>query len=92
MRYRKKPVVVEAQRVPTGFDDLAALRELAHWCGGEVRRTHSVGGHDRNSIFIETLEGTMRAMPGDYIIKGVHGEFYPCRGDIFEETYEPVES
>lgn len=41
---------------------------------------------------IITLEGVMRAIPGDYIIKGVKGEFYPCKPDIFEETYEPVDT
>lgn len=42
-------------------------------------------------INIDTLEGTMRADPGDFIIKGVNGEFYPCKPDIFEKTYEAVE-
>jgi len=41
-------------------------------------------------IFIDTLEGQMRADPGDWIITGVHGERYPCKPDIFEATYEPV--
>ncbi len=44
-----------------------------------------------NGLYIETLEGNMRADVGDYIIKGVNGEFYPCKPDIFEKTYEPVE-
>ena len=42
-------------------------------------------------VFIETLEGTMRADPGDYIIKGVNGELYPCKPDIFAKTYELVD-
>lgn len=42
-------------------------------------------------IFIETLEGTMKASVGDYIITGVNGERYPCKPDVFEKTYEPVE-
>lgn len=41
-------------------------------------------------MYIETLEGTMKASVGDYIIKGVNGEFYPCKPDIFEKTYEEV--
>lgn len=47
---------------------------------------------DKNNPYIpvETLEGTMRASVGDYIIKGVNGEFYPCKPDIFEKTYEKV--
>ncbi|ATP93536.1 MULTISPECIES: hypothetical protein [Bacillus] len=40
---------------------------------------------------IETLEGTMKASPGDWIIKGVHGEIYPCKPDIFEKTYKPLD-
>jgi hypothetical protein len=45
-----------------------------------------------NFLHIETLEGTMTASPGDFIIRGVQGEFYPCKPDIFAETYEPVVS
>jgi hypothetical protein len=56
--------------------------ELVRWCGGKVRRE---GG-----IKIDTLEGTMVANIGDWIIKGVHGEFYPCKPEIFSQTYEFV--
>lgn len=51
-----------------------------------------VNYEDKNNPYIpiETLEGTMRASVGDYIIKGVNGEFYPCKPDIFEKTYEKV--
>lgn len=45
---------------------------------------------DNPYMYIETLEGTMKASVGDYIIKGVNGEFYPCKPDIFEKTYEEV--
>lgn len=45
--------------------------------------------HKDGNLFIETLEGTMTASKGDWIIKGVNGEFYPCKPDIFEKTYEP---
>jgi len=75
--YRKKPVVIEA----------------IQWTGD----THSVvsfmGGcaeFDNYSVYIQTLEGEMKASLGDYIIKGVKGEFYPCKPDVFEQTYEPV--
>ena len=47
--------------------------------------------HPIFSVTICTLEGDMKAMPGDYIIKGVQGEFYPCKPDIFAKTYEPAE-
>lgn len=43
-----------------------------------------------NNVFVATLEGSMFFDEGDYVIKGVHGEFYPCKGDIFEETYEEM--
>lgn len=61
MRYRKKPVVIEAFVTDEPMD-------------------------------IETLEGTMHASPGDYIITGVNGEQYPCKPDIFEKTYEPADA
>ena len=83
-KYRKKPVVIEAMQhkkpeTPYG---------IAEWCGGTVKcDTHKV---EDATIEIETLEGTMRADYGDFIIKGVQGEFYPCKPDIFAATYEEV--
>lgn len=56
--------------------------EVARWCGGH-NGLHS-------GVVISTLEGMMKANIGDYVIKGVQGEFYPCRADIFESTYEEV--
>lgn len=50
------------------------------------------GDHSPFGLVIRTLEGEMRADPGDWIIRGVQGEFYPCKPDIFAETYEAVES
>lgn len=63
----------------------------------EVVETGEVKSFERpepvpEHIAIDTLEGTMRALPGDWIIRGVQGEFYPCKPDIFAETYEDVES
>lgn len=83
--YRKKPVVVEA--IVLGFNHGHTLEEIADWCGGRAE------GGDVNTmrIVIPTLEGDMAATYGDYIIKGVKGEFYPCKPDIFKATYEPVE-
>jgi len=57
---------------------------IAEWCGG-VREHDAVDGP---CILINTLEGQMKAVPGDWIIKGVQGEFYPCKPDIFAATYE----
>lgn len=81
-KFRKKPVVVEARRVVSGD-----FGNVMRWCGG-------TGIKERNGrwvgILVTTLEGNHRADIGDWIIKGVKGEFYPCKPDIFEETYEPV--
>jgi hypothetical protein len=83
-QYRKKPVVIEAIQY-TGSN----INEVADFVEGEVRDW----GYSENSDYyeIETLEGTMRADHGDFIIKGVSNEFYPCKPDIFAKTYEAVE-
>ena len=83
-KYRKKPVVIEAvQFLATreSFDAILAMG-LRNWKPGEM-------GTD--TFIIETLEGDHLARKDDYIIKGVKGEFYPCKPDIFEMTYELVE-
>lgn len=88
-RYRKKPVEVEAVCL---VDD-AHWQEIGAWCGSHrdfTRSPHAVGD-TKDQLPIETLEGTMWASVGDYIIRGIKGEFYPCKPDIFEATYEPVE-
>ncbi len=86
--YRKKPVVIEARQ----FKGQADIGELARWCGGDWRfGPIDDSGHAAQYILIPTLEGEMRADPGDWIIKGVKGEFYPCKPDIFDATYEPAE-
>lgn len=81
--YRKKPVVVEARQF--GGTDRPHDAEVASWAGAEYQDN----GDGRPGVLrIRTLEGVMEAQAGDYIIKGVQGEFYPCRKDIFEVTYE----
>lgn len=80
MKVRKRPVEVEAQG-PLTYDNAASL---AHWCGGGVNRA-------LDTVIIPTLEGTLSASLGDYIIRGVAGEFYPCKPDIFERTYEVID-
>ncbi|MBY6871669.1 hypothetical protein HYH37_00385 [Clostridium botulinum] len=79
-KYKKKPVIVEAKQL---LFDTNVQEELCKWCSGEK-------GFD-GGIKIPTLEGTMIANTGDYIIKGVNGEFYPCKPDIFKRTYELAE-
>lgn len=82
-RYRKKPVEIEALRFTQ-----ASCTEAMGWCGGTLGLT-ALGA--ANSLTIHTLEGDMVAKVGDWIIRGVKGEFYPCKPDIFEATYEPAD-
>ena len=84
--YRKKPVVIEALLYRGNGD--AARREVGEFMGVLPRWAFPVG----LALHISTLEGDMVAQPGDYIIKGIAGEFYPCKPDIFKATYEPVSS
>lgn len=78
-RFRKKPVVIEAMH----FADVVDGSRIAAWCGGTNEASPQ-------QVQILTLEGTMTATLGDYVIRGVQGEFYPCKPDIFAATYEPV--
>lgn len=86
MKYRKKPVVIEAMRWDGSITDADKIEE---WSGGVTKCR--ADGSLRISIFIDTLEGEMRADPLDWIIKGIKGELYPCKPDIFEATYELVD-
>lgn len=83
-KYRKKPVVIEAI-----IFDGANAQECAEFTG--ERQDGWTYGRDCDFYEIETLEGDMRASIGDFIIKGVNGEFYPCKPDIFAKTYELAE-
>ena len=92
MKYRKKPVVIEAVQF-RGFNKengQVELSERPDWLveefGGRI-----VFFDKPNALTIRTLEGDMIASLGDYIIKGVNGELYPCKPNIFEKTYEKVE-
>ena len=84
--YRKKPVIIEAVRF-TGSN----YRDIREFTKGQSNTVFQ-GGRVPTGLTIATLEGTMTATVGDWIIKGVKGEFYPCKPDIFEKTYEPVEA
>ena len=81
MKFRKKPVVIEAKQwLGTNADEMHEFIESQmSW--------HPI----TKGLYIHTLEGVMLANPADWIIKGIKGEFYPCKPDIFEATYEPVE-
>lgn len=87
-QYRKKPVVIEAMQFTRDADVNEADDGLFAWLDAE--RPDYWYDPDTNEIVIPTLEGDMRASVGDWIIRGVAGEFYPCKPDIFEATYEPV--
>lgn len=76
--YRKRPVVIEAWELTEQNAD-----EVAEWCSGDTGATTA-------GVMIGTLEGSMLARWGDFVIHGVQGEFYSCKPDIFEKTYEPA--
>lgn len=78
MKYRKKPIIVDA--IQWNGEN---TKEIINFVG-EVDEVNS-------GLLIFTLEGVMTASVGDYIIRGINGEFYPCKPDIFEKTYEVVE-
>lgn len=94
-KFRKKPVVIEAIQY-TG-DNLREVLDFTgkHPCWSEwFDSFESYQAHverDRRVFKIFTLEGVMEATPGDWIIRGIHGEHYPCKPDIFAATYEPAE-
>ena len=92
-KYRKRPVVIEAMRLTE-----SSIYDVVAWAGlNPERHVVSAGFNIATGmpvdgfLIIPTLEGDHKATLGDYIIKGVAGEFYPCKPDIFEKTYEVAE-
>lgn len=85
--FRKKPVEIQAMLLTRDN-----VHEVARWCGGRVIEESKAS--DPSDVYIgldiPTLEGLMRAAVGHWIIRGVQGEFYPCKPDIFAATYEEV--
>jgi len=83
MKYRSKPKIVDAEQWLGSQESWLKILEmgLEDWDPGEL------GSY---TFYIKTLEGDMIASAGDWIIKGIKGEFYPCKPDIFEASYEPV--
>jgi hypothetical protein len=96
-RFRKKPVVIEAvqlnwknwNEVCDFLGEIISKSNPARY--GEASDTCGEPGPDYINLNIPTLEGKHTALHGDWIIKGVKGEFYPCKPDIFKLTYDPVE-
>lgn len=95
MHYRKKPVVIEAiqwdgNRISEVTDWMSeAINKPFNEPGAVMRLNNQPTGHE---VHIRTLEGVMIASPGDFIIKGIKGEIYPCKPDIFNATYDQVEN
>lgn len=79
-KYVKKPIEVEAVQWTGDNTD-----EIDEFTNRQIYENIY-----KNCILIETLEGDMEALPGDYIIKDANGEFYPCKPDVFEKTYEEI--
>ena len=77
-KYRKKPVVIDAVQFLENLDEVKAF------VGSGAR-------FQDGRLLIDTLEGALHASPGDWVIKGIGGEFYPCKPDIFKASYEPTE-
>jgi hypothetical protein len=80
MHYRKKPVVIEAMQLTSNN-----MKDVLAWITNESAYI------DDNHLYIKTLEGTMKANMSDYIIKGINGEIYPCKPDIFLKTYDSID-
>lgn len=88
--YRNKSIVIEAH-IWNGknFDHISNFTQ--DWRGNKIAYEDSQELAEKTGVmYIKTLEGIMPANKGDYIIKGVNGEFYPCKPDIFKKTYEAV--
>ena len=88
MKFRKKPITIEAEQ----FDGtIACAARLAEKYASNVWPDTTPDGTFLGRMIVGTLEGRMKVSPGDWIITGAKGERYPCKPDIFEATYDPVE-
>jgi len=98
-KFRKKPVVIEAvQLLWTTWDEMCKHADVGKFEDGKsegcfVDKDGNItkNGNDRIGLRIPTLEGTMLAVEGDWVIRGIKGELYPCKPDIFAATYEPAD-
>jgi hypothetical protein len=84
MKYVKKPVVIEAIQ----FNSYADLNRMCNSWGKLFMDVADFDEEEKENFFIETLEGNMCVIHGDFVIKGIKGEFYPCKPDIFYMSYE----
>lgn len=94
--YKKKPIEVEAIRLIRDDKGIVRVNEWTEWWSKEVNartvKDHISDDGYMDGFIIPTLEGDMLANIGDYIIRGIKGELYPCKPNIFEQTYELVRS
>jgi hypothetical protein len=86
-KFTKKPVTIEAIQLQVG-----RAATITDWMGRDANGDNLHATWDGRCFHIKTLEGIMTASPGDWIIKGVKGEFYPCKPDIFEASYDAADS
>lgn len=85
MKYRKKPIIIEAMQ----YTKEECVNDIFEFFNQD--KNLNIPVKQDGYCIVRTLEGDMKCEVGDYIIKGVKGEFYPCKPDIFEATYEKVE-
>lgn len=101
-KFRKKPIVIEAEQWWPPGDSRHDPQMLSNRKGhavsppdyrqvGDLFQLSTIPGMGDDIFFIKTLEGNIKVSPGDWIITGIKGEKYACKPDIFESTYEPVE-
>lgn len=88
-KYRKKPVVIDAELWDGSLESYVKISAFTKGVPAQAQAPIT-RGHG-NSLSIHTLEGVMTAVVGDFVIKGVEGEIYPCKPGIFEQTYKKVE-
>lgn len=95
MKFRKKPVVIEAFQYDGDLKTDHGFYYVPEWAAEAFEAGimfYDSVKNEPSELFIKTLEGTHHVSVGDYIIQGIQGELYPCKPDIFEKTYEKVES
>ena len=88
MKFRKKPVVIEAIKYTK--DNIHSVMDFVEKLSGKDNSKNMKFNVEENEYYIITLEGNMKISNGDFLIQGVNGEFYPCKEDIFLKTYDIV--
>lgn len=89
MKYRSKVVVIDAVQIPIRTNDATAIRDFYYWMD-ENSPGWKITPNGLPGVDITTLEGVMHGNPGDWVIKGLEGETYPCKDTVFQAKYEPA--